>query len=62
MNGYEAAERIREIYAEHPPVVMAVTADVTDEATEKVVRAGMKGPLTKPYKMKDLERNLLEFC
>jgi signal transduction histidine kinase/ActR/RegA family two-component response regulator len=62
MNGYEAFKRIRAMYGDHPPVVLAVTADVTDEATMKVVNSGMKGPLTKPYKMKELERNLLEFC
>jgi signal transduction histidine kinase/ActR/RegA family two-component response regulator len=62
MNGYEAFKRIQAMFQDHPPVVLAVTADVTDEATMKVVNSGMKGPLTKPYKMKDLERNLLEFC
>lgn len=63
MNGYQATEKILGLYHGYeykPPVVMAVTADTTDEATERVARAGMKGPLTKPYKTRDLERNLLE--
>ena len=67
MNGYQATEKIMTLYDSansKPPLVLAVTADTTDEALEAVARAGMKGPLTKPYKAKDLERNLLElhFC
>jgi signal transduction histidine kinase/AmiR/NasT family two-component response regulator len=65
MNGYQATEKINNMFSPEdesltPPAVLAVTADVTDEATENVAKAGMQGPLTKPYKMKDLERNLLE--
>jgi CheY-like chemotaxis protein len=44
------------------PVIVAVTADVTDEAMESVARVGMKGPLTKPYKLLDLERSIIEYC
>lgn len=65
MNGYQATEQILNLFTKHvpestPPLVLAVTADVTDEATERVISAGMKGPLTKPYKTKDLERILME--
>jgi signal transduction histidine kinase/AmiR/NasT family two-component response regulator len=64
MNGYQAAEKIVNLYDDEndckAPMILAVTADTTDEATERVARAGMKGPLTKPYKSRDLERNLLE--
>jgi CheY-like chemotaxis protein len=48
--------------AEARPVILAVTADVTDTALDRVARAGMLGPLTKPYSRVDLERCLLNFC
>lgn len=44
------------------PVIMAVTADVTQEAMKSVARAGMKGPLTKPYKLVDLEKSIIAHC
>jgi signal transduction histidine kinase/CheY-like chemotaxis protein len=44
------------------PVVVAVTADVTKEAMRSVARVGMKGPLTKPYKLVDLEKSLIAHC
>jgi CheY-like chemotaxis protein len=66
MNGYETAERIfgkaGKAVAWKKPVIMAVTADVTDGAIERVASSGMRGPLTKPYTQSDLERNLLGFC
>ncbi|KAK4986044.1 hypothetical protein LTR50_005567 [Elasticomyces elasticus] len=42
--------------------VLAVTADVTDGALERAAQVGMKGFLTKPYKMLDLQRLILEYC
>jgi CheY-like chemotaxis protein len=51
--GYEAEAR---------PVILAITADVTDDALERVARAGMMGPLTKPYSRLDLEKCLVNFC
>lgn len=77
MNGYSAAECILGQSANHmsstldthdvsrgwkTPLIMAVTADVTDEAINNVAKSGMKGPLTKPYKQIDLERTLVELC
>jgi CheY-like chemotaxis protein len=44
------------------PVVVAVTADVTQEAMRSVARVGMKGPLTKPYKLVDLEKSIIAHC
>ncbi|KIW01321.1 uncharacterized protein PV09_07096 [Verruconis gallopava] len=44
------------------PTVLAVTADVTDGALERAAAVGMKGFLTKPFKMVDLERLILEYC
>jgi CheY-like chemotaxis protein len=44
------------------PTILAVTADVTDGALEKAAAVGMKGFLTKPFKVVDLERLILEYC
>ncbi|KAJ5229563.1 hypothetical protein N7489_010271 [Penicillium chrysogenum] len=45
-----------------PPTVLAVSADVSDEALNRASRVGIKGYMTKPYKLSDLERLILEFC
>ena len=42
--------------------VLAVSADVTDEALERAREVGMEGFMTKPYKLLDLERLILEYC
>lgn len=42
--------------------VLAVSADVTDAALEKAREVGMGGFMTKPYKLLDLERLILEYC
>ncbi|PYH47462.1 sensor histidine kinase/response regulator [Aspergillus saccharolyticus JOP 1030-1] len=44
------------------PTVLAVSADVTDEALNRATKVGMKGYMTKPYKLSDLERLILGFC
>ncbi|TKA60799.1 hypothetical protein B0A49_11560 [Cryomyces minteri] len=64
MDGYEATERIlsMDTNGNRKPTVLAVTADVTDGALEKAAEVGMKGFMTKPYKLLDLERLILEYC
>lgn len=74
MDGYEATERILSMHygkngvngglngASHGPTVLAVTADVTDGALERAARVGMKGFMTKPYKLMDLQRLITEYC
>lgn len=67
MDGYEAAERIlaMENWSRKPgrkPTILAVTADVTDGALERAAQVGMKGFMTKPYKLMDLERLIVEHC
>lgn len=42
--------------------VLAVSADVTDSALEKAREVGMEGFMTKPYKLLDLERLIIEYC
>jgi len=44
------------------PTILAVTADVTDGALERAARVGMKGFMTKPFKLLDLERLIVEYC
>jgi signal transduction histidine kinase/AmiR/NasT family two-component response regulator len=74
MDGYEATERILSMHrgkngvngglngASHGPTVLAVTADVTDGALDRAARVGMKGFMTKPYKLMDLQRLITEYC
>ncbi|KAL2833422.1 hypothetical protein BDW59DRAFT_169095 [Aspergillus cavernicola] len=45
-----------------PPTVLAVSADVTDEALSRASKVGMKGYMTKPYRLIDLERLIAGFC
>ncbi|KAH0560069.1 hypothetical protein GP486_003415 [Trichoglossum hirsutum] len=68
MDGYEAARRILSM-PKHTNAdgsknvtILAVTADVTSEALEHAAQVGMEGFMTKPYKILDLERLILEFC
>ncbi len=42
--------------------VLAVSADVTDVALERASEVGMEGFMTKPYKLLDLERLIVEYC
>ncbi|GAB7349647.1 hypothetical protein MBLNU459_g0324t2 [Dothideomycetes sp. NU459] len=70
MDGYEATEKI--LAMTHGtngvrgglggPTVLAVTADVTDGALERAAKVGMKGFMTKPFKLMDLQRLILEYC
>ena len=64
MDGYEATENIlrMEKYAERKVTVLAVSADVTGEALERAAQVGMEGFMTKPYKLLDLERLIVEYC
>jgi len=67
MDGYEAAERILAMAYSGPakaaaPTILAVTADVTGGALERAEKAGMKGFLSKPFKLRDLQKLILEYC
>lgn len=65
MDGYEATERILSmegVQQSRKPTVLAVTADVTDSALERAAGVGMKGFMTKPYKLLDLQRLITEYC
>ena len=69
MDGFEAAAKIlsksedsssdarnREV------TIVAVTADVTTQALQHAADVGMKGLMTKPYKLADLEAVILRIC
>lgn len=69
MDGYEATERILQMFQDGrpetgvpSPTILAVSADVTDEAIDRATRTGMEGFMTKPYKLMDLQRLIEEFC
>jgi CheY-like chemotaxis protein len=70
MDGYEATEKILSMAVDDDmdgspqkiPTILAVTADVTDGALERAAKAGMKGFMTKPYKLIDLEKLIVEYC
>jgi len=70
MDGYEATEKILAmeygrngvVNGRGGPTVLAVTADVTDGALERAAKVGMKGFMTKPFKLMDLQRLIQEYC
>ncbi|KAL1643504.1 hypothetical protein SLS58_004864 [Diplodia intermedia] len=66
MDGYESAKRILEMpLGEAQPMqpkILAVSADVTDGALERAAKAGMTGFMTKPYKLMDLEKLIVQYC
>ncbi|CAK4014481.1 histidine kinase [Lecanosticta acicola] len=64
MDGYEATERILQMDGKEnkSPTVLAVTADVTDGALERAAEVGMRGFMTKPYMLLDLQRLITEYC
>ena len=66
MDGYEAAQRIlamqkdRRSRIKKDLKILAVTADITDTALERAKEVGMAGYMTKPFKVVDLERLIIE--
>ncbi|OCT46471.1 hypothetical protein CLCR_01823 [Cladophialophora carrionii] len=74
MDGYQATQNILEMFQQPPdadasdcshvapPIVLAVSADVTDEAIARATKTGMEGFMTKPYKLADLQKLIVEFC
>lgn len=74
MDGYEATEKILDMFKSRSPsqgtssinmaapVVLAVSADVTQKAISRATAVGMEGFMTKPYKLYDLQRLIEEVC
>ena len=48
--------------SEQTITIIAVTADVTDQASNDAAEVGMKGLMRKPFKLSDLQRAILEYC
>ena len=74
MDGYQATEQILTMFKDSgtangaasalslSPTILAVSADVTDAAIEKATKVGMTGYMSKPFKVLDLQKLILEFC
>lgn len=67
LDGYGACEKILDMHQMNSPgrlapIILAVTADATGGAMDRAVQAGMKGFMTKPYKLLDLEKLILQYC
>jgi CheY-like chemotaxis protein len=62
MDGYEATEKILKMARDKGETlaVMAVTADITSDSLERAKETGMKGFISKPYKVLDIEHLILK--
>lgn len=58
MDGYEAAQQIRQIYGAEGPYIVALTAHAMPEYRERSFKAGMQAYLSKPVKSEDLAKVL----
>ncbi|KAI5783539.1 hypothetical protein EDC01DRAFT_618621 [Geopyxis carbonaria] len=69
MDGFEASERIVNLYREKNPdleskkgpVILAVSADATDQARLRAVEKGIHGFIGKPHGLIELERAILRW-
>lgn len=75
LDGYGATEQIFAMFKNHqivdgaaknpansPPTILAISADVTDDAIDRATKIGMSGYMSKPFKVMDLQKLILEFC
>lgn len=58
MDGYEAAQKIREIHGPTKPYIVALTAHAMPEYRERSFQAGMQDYLSKPVKQDELAKVL----
>ncbi|WP_457574701.1 ATP-binding protein [Desulfolithobacter sp.] len=61
IDGFQAALQIRANAEEsggRPPVIIALTADITEETRKRCQRSGMEGYLAKPFSRSDLQQVL----
>jgi len=58
MDGYEATQKIRQIYGDKAPYIVALTAHAMPEYRERSFQAGMQAYLSKPVKRDDLAKVL----
>ena len=62
LDGFQATEKILKMEWATTPTILAVSADITDGALERAAKVGMKGFLTKPFQIRDLEKLIVEYC
>lgn len=63
LDGFQATESILKMdMITEKPIVLAVSADVTDAAVERAGKVGMKGFLTKPFVIRDVEKLIKQHC
>jgi CheY-like chemotaxis protein len=62
LDGFQATEKILKMEWATTPTILAVSADITGGALERAVKVGMKGFLTKPFQIRDLEKLIVEYC
>ncbi|KAF1996103.1 hypothetical protein P154DRAFT_325283 [Amniculicola lignicola CBS 123094] len=62
LDGFQATEAILKMDLPQTPTILAVSADITDGALERAAKVGMKGFLTKPFQIRDLEKLIVQYC
>ena len=60
LDGFQATEAILQMDRPSKPTILAVSADITDGAIRRAEKVGMKGFLTKPFQIRDLERLIVQ--
>jgi CheY-like chemotaxis protein len=61
LDGFQATEAIHKLQLPKTPTILAVSADITDGALERASKVGMKGFLTKPFQIRDLEKLITQY-
>lgn len=62
VDGFQATETIMKMDLPKHPIVIAVSADATDDARTRADEVGMRGYLLKPYKLHELEKYIVDSC
>ena len=62
MDGLVTTEKIRELYTEDPPYIIALTANAMDNDYAKCMEVGMNDFLSKPLNFSDLKKALEAFA
>lgn len=62
LDGFQATEAILKMDLPRHPIFLAVSADITVAAIARAEKVGMKGFLTKPFQIRDLEKVVMEYC
>ena len=62
LDGFETAERLRQIPKYSRTPIVAVTANCSDVDRERCRQQGMQGFLAKPVRTKDLVQMVEQYC